>query len=537
MSFLAGLAATVIILPFLISINAFSHAIAYDFSPPSEQTTSSHVQPKADFWNSVTSTFRFHKEEVSNRPTATADQSVGAWGWVPVIVFLTISVLFSVLAGGGWKGSARIFVNRTSLHPLYAARLIRAYLGASNNLRYGTKVPGVTDPVEGDDIAQEDYWRPKDDGCWKKGAPLHLVNVTINETIDGRSQTEQRDRKGVGLAVGPAGISVGVQHHVVIEPDGKPSCYEIYPRPETGDFRVFAPDQDDDHFAGQPLSLGNWTAISGAAVSTGLGSLNSLGISLLAGFFNLRLGYWWDSGTKSITTGTSINRWIGKAFAFLLPAQASLMDEFLGRFRGTVRKYWYLTDGGHFENLGAYELIRRRLPLIVVIDAAGDPEYNFEDLANVIRKARLDFNAEIAFLNPEKEPESFQKATAYVASYFKDSQIKLFGSLNQLRRGKWAAEPVPERKAFFKSVREDGLSLRHAALAKITYLDEPHRVCHLLLIKPTLIGEEPEDLINYHLAHPSFPHETTADQFFDEAQWESYRRLGQHIAEKLFNIA
>ena len=179
------------------------------------------------------------------------------------------------------------------------------------------------------------------------------------------------------------------------------------------------------------------------------------------------------------------------------------------------------------------------MPLIVVIDAAGDPEYNFEELANLTRKARLDFNAEIRFLNRENHNDLalFKLGVREVHTHLTGIRCTLLGSLDQLRRGKWAAESVPERKAFFKSVREDGLSLRHAALAKITYLDEPNRVCHLLLIKPTLIGEEPEDLTNYHLANPSFPHETTADQFFDEAQWESYRRLGQHIAEKLFNLA
>ncbi len=81
------------------------------------------------------------------------------------------------------------------------------------------------------------------------------------------------------------------------------------------------------------------------------------------------------------------------------------------------------------------------------------------------------------------------------------------------------------------------LSLRHAALARITYLDDPTTISHLLLVKPTPIGEEPQDLLNYHSANPAFPQQTTADQFFDEAQWESYRRLGQHIAEKLFRLA
>jgi hypothetical protein len=56
----------------------------------------------------------------------------------------------------------------------------------------------------------------------------------------------------------------------------------------------------------------------------------------------------------------------------------------------------------------------------------------------------------------------------------------------------------------------------------------------LLYIKPSLTGHEPEDVLDYHRRHPDFPQETTADQFFDEAQWESYRRLGQHVADEIF---
>ncbi|MGH7930489.1 MAG: hypothetical protein ACREQV_22180 [Candidatus Binatia bacterium] len=75
--------------------------------------------------------------------------------------------------------------------------------------------------------------------------------------------------------------------------------------------------------------------------------------------------------------------------------------------------------------------------------------------------------------------------------------------------------------------------MAHAALAEITYGDDGPK-SKLLYIKPTLIGDEPADVHRYHTEHPSFPHETTLQQFFDEAQWESYRKLGEHIALKLF---
>src|SRR5262249_3783903 len=78
------------------------------------------------------------------------------------------------------------------------------------------------------------------------------------------------------------------------------------------------------------------------------------------------------------------------------------------------------------------------------------------------------------------------------------------------------------------------LSLAHAAIARVIYQDEPGRVSYLVYVKPTLTGDEPADITQYHGAHSSFPQEPTSDQYFDEAQWESYRRLGFEIANDLF---
>jgi hypothetical protein len=58
----------------------------------------------------------------------------------------------------------------------------------------------------------------------------------------------------------------------------------------------------------------------------------------------------------------------------------------------------------------------------------------------------------------------------------------------------------------------------------------------LLLFKPTLVGSEPADVLQYKRRNAAFPHETTGDQFYDEAQWESYRRLGLHAARSAFGF-
>ena len=80
---------------------------------------------------------------------------------------------------------------------------------------------------------------------------------------------------------------------------------------------------------------------------------------------------------------------------------------------------------------------------------------------------------------------------------------------------------------------ETGFSTKPALLARAVFTDNGQET-YLLLLKPTVTGREPVDLLNYHAAHRSFPQESTADQFFDEAQWESYRKLGDCLATNLF---
>src|SRR5262249_4629324 len=129
--------------------------------------------------------------------------------------------------------------------------------------------------------------------------------------------------------------------------------------------------------------------------------------------------------------GPSIfSRGLGKLFAAIFPTQSSLQEEFTARFRGPHRRLWYLTDGGHFENMGGYELIRRRLPLVIIFDTEQDKDYEFSGLANFVRKARIDFQTEIEFLG-KKQFDSVDK------NLLQDFGVNLtspaFGSLEELR--------------------------------------------------------------------------------------------------------
>ena len=430
-----------------------------------------------------------------------------------LVIFLVLAVL-SWFLGRNWP-----FLNNSTLLPLYTARLTRAYLGASNPCRINSPPVAVTQVQEGDDMwINEEWWSSatKVNDTFMRGAPLHLVNVTINETLSGTYRVQQNDRRGVGMAVGPAGISAGVRHHVVFDGPagpgpGRPAVVFPEDTPAGRSFRMFdygsGPGGTKVLYKGRSLTLGQWTGISGAAFSTGLGSRTSLGLSLITGFFNVRLGLWWDSGVdpaRRAGTVTKGSRRSDQFFSWLLPMQSFLLDEFLSRFPGVSRRWWYLSDGGHFENTGAYELLRRRLPLIIIIDAAADPDYACEDLANIVRKARLDFGAEIEFLD--------EKGLDWMRRNRRDLEcLSHFGSLEMLCRG-------PAR----------------AALAWVHYEERLVPESLIVYIKPTLAGDETPDITSYHTTHPKFPQQTTTDQFFEEAQWESYRRLGQFISERIF---
>lgn len=523
-SILVTVAALVVVTLVLLAASVVAHGIAWHFEMPRLAPTLS--------WEST----RWFASECDK-------------GWscrdvrdVNLLAVTAVGLVLLCLAfGQSWP-----FLNNSSLHSMYSARLTRAYLGASNPGRASDKdnVQAVTRVIPGDNAYPWEYWRPPagppregDPAPCAKGAPLHLINVTVNETMDGRSQIQQQDRKGVGLALGPCAFSVGVRHHAVFASHAvfadprKLKATDVAMSPSnSGAYAVFG-EARGRVWRPENLTVGEWVGISGAAFSTGLGSRTSLGLSVLCGLANVRLGYWWNSDVKPSVPARRVKPW-ARAWRWLFPLQDYFFNELFSRFPGTARPRWYLSDGGHFENMGGYELIRRRLTRIVVIDAEADPEYRFEGLANLVRKARLDFGAEITFLTGEQLDKTLPPSPA--------PYRPLFGTIEELRRGKWAQEPITDtltkaaRLAIDQPIDQTRYSRAHAALARVTWSDEPARTGWLLYLKPTLTGDEPADVIQYHRAHPAFPQETTADQFFDEAQWESYRMLGFVIGDAIF---
>jgi hypothetical protein len=439
------------------------------------------------------------------------------------------------------------FVNRSSLAALYGARLARSYIGASNPLRRNPENQAFTRLLPGDDLELRAY-QPH-----AHGGPLPIINVTLNETIAGRSQVEQRDRKGMNMAIGPAGVSVGVRHHAAWAPANPwPVPGELRPTADPiAGFRVFPA-----RTTVKPLwpTVGRWTAISGAAVSTGLGARTSLGLSLVIGLLNFRLGHWFRSGIDPVRreqdelvkaearkseqqksddktqlkphaapATARMARWLSRA----LPVQTHLLNELFARFPGTSSDDWYLTDGGHFENSAAYELIRRRLPFMIVCDNGADVERSFDDLGGLVRKARLDFGAQIRFL---------ERKDLAAGQY-----PKVIGSLADLGFCGLLEETLTlPAHAALKDADDRPRVTRYATLASVTYDDEPRdehgKPKHqrwLLILRPAVLGGEPLDVLNYQVSNPDFPQQSTGDQFFDEAQWEAYRQLGEHMATQV----
>jgi hypothetical protein len=371
-------------------------------------------------------------------------------GMKAVQVFLA-SVLIAALL------SWRIDINIFSLHSYYRNRLIRAYLGASrgNCGDFGGKrTPNLFtgfDPNDNLPMA----------GLATSVGPYHIVNTALNLVQGDKLAWQQRKASSFVFTPKFCGFETWTPD------DGRPrpACSGYRP---TGDYA-------------ESPSLGTALAISGAAFSPNMGYHSSPAVTFLLTVFNSRLGVWF--GNPSHPTG-----WKKRSPLFSL---RYLALELFG-LTNERRAFVYLSDGGHFENLGIYELVRRRCKYILAVDAGQDRGFSFEDLGNAIRKCRIDFNTEISI---DVAP------------------------LCPRRRSK------TERRK-----KDEAYSDRHWAVGTITYPDDTQGI--LVYLKPTLIGDEPGDVRNYAAEHPEFPHQSTNDQWFDEPQFESYRRLGYHIGRK-----
>lgn len=375
--------------------------------------------------------------------------------WAGLIFsYAIISLIWYLVARG-------LNENDFSMNAFYRNRLVSCYLAPANENRKATRI----DPQ--DDFSLGSLLR----SVQKEERPLYpliccAVNLTTGKHLD------WQDRKAASFILSPLYCGhVSPRNPSLDASDRRNQAGDAYDIGDTLPKKATKRSQLRASELAEQTTLGTAVSVSGAAVSPNMGHYSSRAVGFLLTLFNARLGWWIPNLRAENARDYGLN----------------IISEMLGD-AGGADKYAHISDGGHFENLGVYELIRRRCRFIMCVDASADPSRDFEGLGNAIHKCRVDFGAEI------------------------DIDITAI-----------------------KPNVSTGFSAQRAALGKISYDDGT--TGYLLYLKPCLMGDEPPDISNYASSQSSFPHEPTSDQFFDERQFEAYRHLGFVSGQQLLTEA
>jgi hypothetical protein len=367
--------------------------------------------------------------------------------------------------------SMKIDVNRFSMHGVYRNRLVRAFLGGA---RAGRREDPFTHFDAADNCRVSELMAQKDD----RRVLYPVINVTLN--LVGGENLAWQERKASSFIITPLYCGSAVL-------GGEVEGYAVANNPrkwtgayvDTQDYGGKEPDLKDNKTG---ISLGTAITISGAAASPNMGYNSTPATAFLMTLFNVRLGAWLANPAAKIQK-TEVKAGPTSALKPLLTEALGLTDAKSANV--------YLSDGGHFDDLGIYEMIRRRCRYILVVDAGADENFAFEDLARSVRFAVIDLDAKIEF-----------------------------ESIKMKKKDEATAESPT------------------VAIGKITYAESPANESWLIYIKPTYFYENaPIDVRSYGTANTTFPHETTLDQWFGESQFESHRRLGEYLMCKLYEAA
>lgn len=368
----------------------------------------------------------------------------GKYSWTDMDPLLgsTLALAGALLAGVtifAW----RVDLNEFGLNAFYRSRLVRCYLGATRDPKE-RRPQNFTGFDPHDDLPLTDLRSPHYHG------PIQIINTALN--LGGSSDLTLHTRHCASFAF--SAYSCGARRD-----RSTPEKVGYLPT------ECYTKD-------GAP-TLGQAISISGAAASPNMGAHTSPLVAFLLTVFNVRLGWWFANPSGARPKATSP-----------LFSIRYLVKELFGS-AGEESNFLMLSDGGHFENLGIYELVRRRCDVIIAGDGEADPFLTFGSLGNVMRMCRVDFNATI------------------------DIDVR----------------PIHPGQ-------NTPLSESHYAVGSIVY--EDGKVGKLIYLKSSVTGDEDTSVGQYRSDHLGFPHESTADQFFSEDQFESYRLLGQHVAAKTF---
>lgn len=382
----------------------------------------------------------------------------------PALSFVMVALL---AAAAGWL----INMNDSTLGSYYRDRLMETFLPDDEAVfesRWGKAASADTTLLETMCLEEE---VGLNEGGPKIRRPYHLINTNI--ILFRGTKKKYKNRRGDCFLLSP--LFCG----------SEATGYRA-----TSQFMKAKGDQT----AGMTLATAMST--SGAALNphagqSGAGPTCDRFVSFIMTFFNLRLGFWATNPSKGAPKRTP---------NLISPGLCSLIG---CAGHSETNKFIELSDGGHYENLGIYELVRRRVDTIIVSDGSADKDFTFGDLANAIERIRADFGAYIRF-----RPEHEELGSMLPSSYKDDAFAEKFN-----------------------------LAEKSYACGTIEYpkTDEQHpaKVGRIYLIKSTLLTDLPADLYGYRARHASFPDQTTGDQFFDENQFDAYRELGYRAAAPL----
>ena len=338
-------------------------------------------------------------------------------------------------------------VNHTSVHAFYRDRLSKAYI-VKQGANEADIVPNDRQPLSTLNTV---------DG------PYHLINAAINLRV-----TQESYRRGRH-----AESFVFSKHYVGSEPTG-------YCKTENMESQS------------RHLNLATAMAISGAAAAPNMGKQTNRLFAFFLAMLNVRLNYWLPNPRyaihrKDAKLPRGPVRRVGPLY---------LLRELFGRLTDCSNNV-NLSDGGHFDNLGLYELFRRECRLIVCGDGEADAHFQFNGLAEALRMVQIDFGIIVEMTGLDAIRAGKQNHALGRIRYA-DGRVGWLLYLKQSLRGDATLRATlePERYAGSDKVVDDSRFDAGAYIAE------------------------------YKSRHADFPHQSTADQFFDEAQFECTRAVG-----------
>ncbi len=244
---------------------------------------------------------------------------------------------------------------------------------------------------------------------------------------------------------------------------------------------------------GTALTLPSIMAVSGAALAPLMGRFTFPPLRLLMALTNVRLGVWvrnprhpsWDAGSEP-PTGRLGRLWAAIVEGWREPGALYVLREAVGGLTLTKRRFIYLTDGGHWENLGLVELLRRRCTQILCFDASTDADGAAGDIGRAIALARSELGADITL------------------------------------------DPAPTMP------RDGAHSADLAVLGEVRYPDGDK--ARLVYAKAALTENLSWDLRSFHHRDGQFPHHSLARQIFTDEQFEAYRSLGHAAGRRAAEV-